>query len=226
MGSHEDGSRAARRVPALAAGLFAAALVAGCGTVSKSECQAGDWAAIGERDGRNGEPVTLFDSHAESCARYDLPADRDGWLRGREAGLREYCTPISGFAAGSAGRTYHGVCEGRRGGDFLDAYGIGRDLGAAREAARRAREASERVDGRLSDVEDEIADTRGALAMAEGDERARLADRLRDLEDLRFDLVSDRFDAEREARMAERAADEAEARARDDFYRRFGFSPM
>jgi hypothetical protein len=208
--------------------LLAFAVLAGlsaCGTVSKAECQTGDWTGIGQRDGRNGEPEDLFDKHVQSCARYELGADRDAWLRGRSQGLVEYCTPLSGFANGSAGRTYHGVCTGPRGADFLDAYGFGRDVFVAREAARRAREESERIEDRLSSIESEIFDLRSKAAGLEGPDRDRLRDRIRDLEDLRFDLVSDRFGADRDARMAEAYAEEVTARARQDFVRRYGFAP-
>lgn len=217
-----------RRIVRIAAVVLAGGLLAGlqgCGTVSKADCEAGDWETIGLRDGRAGEPESLFASHAESCARYELPADKDGWMRGRERGLGEYCTPLSGFANGSAGREYQNVCTGAAAGSFLDAYGIGRDVGMARAEARRAREEVDRVTSRLRETDDGIADAERDATSEDPQRRKVARDRLRELHDLRFGLMRDLYAAERALPAAENAADVAEARGRDAFRRRFGYPP-
>ncbi len=197
-----------RRLAAAASvgALLALVALAGCGTVSKAECQAGDWDTIGFRDGRNGESEALFARHAESCARFDLPADKATWMRGRERGLVEYCTPLSGYANAVAGKEYKGVCSGERGGAFLDAYGIGREVGLAREAARRADDRVSELRGRLRDIEDEIDRLRSGRDEP-GPDRRNARSRLVELQSLRLDAMSDLFAAEREAAAAEAEAD-------------------
>lgn len=211
---------------AVAAGAvgFVAFLASACGTVSKAECQTGDWTSIGQRDGREGAPETLFDSHAESCRRHGLPADRDGWLSGRREGLRAYCTPLSGYANGSAGREYHNVCTGPGAGDFIDAYGLGLDVQRAREEAREAERDADAVELRIREVEADIERLRFGDDVP-NEERERRRDELRRLESLRLDLLEERFAARREARAARADADAVESQARARFMSRFGLSP-
>ncbi len=117
------------------------------------------------------------------------------------------------------------MCSGAAGGAFLDAYGIGRDVGLARDAARRAREHVDALRSRLRDVEDEIHRLRSGRDEP-GPDRRHARSRLMDLQSLRLDAMSDLFAAEREAAAAETDADAAEARGRAAFRQRFGFAPV
>lgn len=213
------------RLPALA-GLLLAALLAGCGTVSREECRIGDWTAIGLVDGRNGEAETRIADHQKTCARYDLPVDAAAWERGRQEGLKSYCTPISGFAQGVSGRGYRNVCSGRAGSDFLTAYGLGSELERVRRLVREARADARRMSDVEDDLDREIRRLHSRLDDAGLDEREELRERIRDLRSRRLDLIGDRFEVRRDVAEAERQAAFTEARVRDTFAGIFGYPPF
>lgn len=217
--------RTARLLAAAGVAIVLPLLLSACGTVSKAECQTGDWYAIGVNDGRAGAAPSLFDQHAESCRRYSLPADRTAWTEGRAEGLKAYCTPVSGYANGVAGRAYQNVCTGRAGEEFLTAYGLGSEVKRARSRADSAAAALRRLETEMDRTEREIQERRRELASAEGEARRALREELDRLEFRRIDLRADRFDAEREVRAAEREADYVDAEARARFVDYFGYPP-
>lgn len=107
--------------------VLALLLVAGCASVSREECVAGDWAAIGARDGAAGRVGDVqFDRHVQSCARVDVTPDRAALAQGYAAGLVQYCTPAVGLREGAAGRPYRGVCPTATEGAFLRGHDLGR----------------------------------------------------------------------------------------------------
>jgi hypothetical protein len=111
---------------------MAVLVLGGCASVSKSECQSGDWYDIGVRDGANGYGEERFLDNAKACAKHGLPADRERWSAGRQHGLERYCTPRNGFAVGAQNAGYAGVCPGPNEDGFLHGYNLGRDLADAR----------------------------------------------------------------------------------------------
>ncbi|WP_181706336.1 DUF2799 domain-containing protein [Chthonobacter rhizosphaerae] len=206
------------------AGLLAACamLLAACGTLSKSECQTGDWYTIGLVDGQAGADGSRLQEHAKSCARYSLPVDPVRYEEGRAEGLRSYCTPPSGFANGMSGAVYRNVCTGRAGSDFLAAYGLGTDVYRARSIARDAAAEARAVRGERDRLDDRVDELRSRMANATPEERERLRDRI---EDIRFDMMgtfTDQFAAQRRADAAARDAAAAEAAARAAYFQLFG----
>lgn len=75
-------------------------LIAGCATLSESECQYADWGALGEADGLNGATVERFQTYSSACSRYGIRADFTAWDAGRERGLEQFCTPQGVYSAG------------------------------------------------------------------------------------------------------------------------------
>lgn len=218
-------TRSPIRPSVLAAALLLALALAGCGTVSRADCQAGDWYAIGVVDGEAGYAGSRIDEHAKSCARYDLPVDRTRYAEGREAGLRRYCTPASGFANGVSGNPYRNVCTGEAGAGFVTAYGIGTDVYRARSVARDLAAEARSIRSDRNRAEDRIDDLRRKMDGATPEERERLRDRI---EDIRFDMLGsmgEQITAARRADEAAREADAVEAAARAAFTRLFAVPP-
>ena len=106
--------------------------LSGCASVSKTECQTGDWYDIGIRDGANGYAEERFLDNAKACAKHGLPADRERWSAGRLRGLERYCTVRNGFAVGAQNAGYAGVCPQPQEDAFLQGYNLGKDLAQAR----------------------------------------------------------------------------------------------
>lgn len=111
------------------------AILSGCASISREECVAGDWAAIGERDGASGRASEAqFARHVAACAKVDVTPERGTWQQGYARGLVTYCTPQTGLREGEAGRPYRDVCPAATEGRFLQGHDLG--LSAHRQRAR------------------------------------------------------------------------------------------
>ena len=113
------------------------ALLSGCASLSREECLAGDWSAIGERDGAEGRAVEAqFARHVTACAKVEITPERGTWEQGYARGLATYCTPQTGLREGEAGRPYRDVCPAATEARFLQGYDLGQS--AHRQHARIA----------------------------------------------------------------------------------------
>ncbi|MBU2874547.1 DUF2799 domain-containing protein [Marinobacter salexigens] len=82
----------------------------GCATLSEGECKTADWQEIGRKDGSKGYTRARLHKHYEACAEYKVEPQADRYYAGRDAGLKQYCTPRKGFDEGREGNRYRGVC--------------------------------------------------------------------------------------------------------------------
>ena len=99
-----------------------------CATLSKNECLEADWFEIGRRDGSTGKPRSIFQNHNEACLEHHVHADRQAYYKGREEGLKLFCTQQSGFEQGRRNRSYRYVCPPELESDFLAGYAEGKEL--------------------------------------------------------------------------------------------------
>lgn len=128
-----------------------AACVAGCaGGMTRADCEAADWAALGFAGGRAGEPAKAADKRLESCARDGFAVDRAAYAAARTEGLAAYCTAAGGFDAGRLGGDYADVCPPTAELDFLIGYEDGAQLhaliGAEQDAERTHKAAIDALD--------------------------------------------------------------------------------
>lgn len=113
----------------VAASLLAGALaLAGCASLSESQCRDARWGEIGRADGRSGEPLSRLAEHTQACAKVGVVPDEPLWRAGREAGLVEYCTAANGREVGARGGRYAGVCPGASDAEFRRGLAVGRQL--------------------------------------------------------------------------------------------------
>ncbi len=91
--------------------LLAASLLTGCATLSRQQCQSGDWYGIGLVDGRAGRPETLINEHSSACSEFGIRVDSQKYFEGRAQGLIEYCRLDNAFATGLKGQRYRHVCS-------------------------------------------------------------------------------------------------------------------
>ncbi len=110
-----------RWFPALGA-LVLSLGVSGCATLTRSQCETGDWHQIGMSDGYHGYAGDRFDRHVESCTQYDVTPDRTLYLAGYKEGLTSYCRLERAVSEGEAGNPYHQVCDGQIGLSFGRVY--------------------------------------------------------------------------------------------------------
>jgi cell division protein FtsB len=178
MGGTMDASL---RIVACAAGLLAAALLAGCATgMGKDQCAAADWHTIGYEDGLRGAPADRIGTHRVACAKHGVTPDLATYLQGRERGLQQYCQPKNGFRVGLNGGGYADVCPGPSETAFVDGYRWGRQIHDARAALRQtqsqlrsARDGLVKTDAAMANVTAELV-----LPQVPTDRRAWLATEL------------------------------------------------
>ena len=81
-----------------------------CATLSKQECMIGDWQAIGYNDGVAGYAADRLASHTKACSKVSITPDYQLWERGRQLGLKQYCTVTSAYNIGRRGQKLNNVC--------------------------------------------------------------------------------------------------------------------
>lgn len=156
-----------RRIAVLS--LVLCSLLAGCETMSEDQCRRADWLDRGRRDGADGEPMSILDSHRKACAKAGVVPDDARWHTGWREGLGRYCTPRSGWERGLSDRTYHGVCAGMGEDEFLRWHRAGREV----YKLRQQRDHNTRE---IAKLEEQLKKA------AKDDERKALRDRIRHLD--------------------------------------------
>lgn len=85
-------------------------LLSACATLSKQECMVGDWQVIGYNDGVAGYDADRLASHTKACAKAGIAPNYQLWERGRQLGLKQYCTVTNAYNIGRRGRKLNNVC--------------------------------------------------------------------------------------------------------------------
>ncbi len=155
-----------------AAAMLAAA---GCASMSREECVTADWRAIGYEDGAAGLPVSAVSGRRQACAnKAGVTVDMAAYTDGRSEGLGLYCQPSNGYAVGTRGGAYRGVCTGPGEHAFLAAYETGRQLYGLQSAVTSIGGQIRQAQYDLRDVESQIAETEVALVSPGHDAHERL----------------------------------------------------
>jgi hypothetical protein len=152
-------------------------VLAGCASMSASQCRVADWEQVGFDDAARGESDARLASYADDCAQAgvspDVPAYRRGWNRG----ILTFCTAQGGWREGLAGRSgKEAMCRGRPG--YL---AFSRHL----ESGLQVYRLNEQI--RRNDVETQRLQ-RQLERSADDRERQRLRSQLRDIDGEQFRL--------------------------------------
>lgn len=149
--------------------LAAAALLGGCASMDKNQCQNANWYAIGLEDGAQGRPLERLGERRRACAEYGVQPDGERYAAGRNEGLKSFCTYERGYRLGRAGSAYAGVCPEPMVGDFFAGYRQGKEV--------------HDLNRRLDEVNADIRKTKAGLTEPGVSPRTRgqLAERLEDL---------------------------------------------
>lgn len=108
--------------------------LASCATMNESECRYADWEDIGQRDAQAGRVRQYFSEHASACSEHGISADKSAYRQGWEQGIVLFCTPENAWQRGIGGQGYNNSCPQLSAAAFRQAYTLGRDLYAARQA--------------------------------------------------------------------------------------------
>lgn len=89
------------------------AFMTGCATTTtlkQEDCTHADWQQVGRTDGERGVGSQGILRHAKTCQGLATP-DKVLWERGRQEGLKSYCTPNNAYNIGRMGYTLNAVCD-------------------------------------------------------------------------------------------------------------------
>ena len=97
--------------------------LAGCETMTISECQVADWRRVGFDDGARGESDRRLAAHTESCAKAGIRPQPQAYRRGWDDGIERFCTAANGWREGLQGNASQaGVCRGQSGYEPFSRY--------------------------------------------------------------------------------------------------------
>jgi hypothetical protein len=132
-------------VPIILIGFFL-----GCAaTLTKNECLEANWYEIGRIDGSNGEPRSKFQEHAAACSMYNVHVGREAYYRGRDQGLKIYCTKEKGFTLGIRGKKYNPTCPQDLKSGFDKGYTRGKDIYTSELKISHLKQRMQNVEGQI-----------------------------------------------------------------------------
>ena len=158
--------------------LFALALLlilTACATLDEGECRRGDWYAVGRADGSQGRDPDFIYQHAKACNEFGIRPVRSDWERGRQDGLKSYCTPTRAFQDGRHGRVLRPVCPAEITPQLQRANQRGLEL--------------HRIEQEIREIENDISAINSQLANLPADDPARPG-LISERSFLRLDLLS------------------------------------
>jgi len=178
----------------------AAALLQGCASMGRDECQVADWRTVGFEDGARGASPDAIGRYRSACAEHGIAPDLDAYMQGRSEGLQSYCAPGNGFNVGSQGAAYAGVCPPDMEGAFLDAYSSGHRLYELESAADEAQNRVTNAHAELEQLKQDLAAGEAALVSGQisTEERVQLALDIKDKAKRQGEIERDLVNLERE----------------------------
>lgn len=163
------------------------------GSVSESQCAAGDWETIGYRDGSLGYRSSRLLAHQDACVPHGVTPDREAYQLGWRQGIEEFCQPDNGFELGRSGESHHNVCPTPQRETFLPAYDRGRTLYVAEARVAEVESAIAQKSHRLQTIDEEMVATAGAQLdpLLLPAHRIQLATRVKTLYDEKLRLAAE-----------------------------------
>ena len=163
--------------------VFAGALIQGCASIGRDECEVADWRTVGFEDGAQGALPDAIARYRRACAEHDVVPDLNAYMQGRSEGLQSYCTPGNGFNVGAQGAFYAGVCPPEMEADFLEAYSSGHRLYELESAAYEAQSRVDQANAELEALTRNLAASEAALVAADvsAEQRVQLALDIKDM---------------------------------------------
>ena len=150
-------------------------ILAACATLDEGECRQGDWYAVGKLDGAAGRGPDFIFQHAKACNEFGIRPIRSEWERGRQDGLKLYCTPTRAFQDGRRGRILPPVCPA--------------DITPRLQRANQRGLQLRQIELEIREIENDIRAINSELASLPADDPAR-SSLISERSFLRLDLIS------------------------------------
>ncbi len=157
--------------------LLLTALLAGCESMSESECRVADWGRVGLNDGARGEPERRLAAYTEDCGKTGVVPNAQAYRQGWDAGIKRFCTAANGWQEGLQGHAGAAqVCAGQAGGEAFARYlNAGLQIHQTRERLRQNSQESNRLQRKLE-------------AATSDDEKRHIRHMLQDIDQSQFHL--------------------------------------
>jgi len=157
--------------------LLLTALLAGCESMSESECKVADWGRVGLNDGARGEPERKLADYTEDCGKTGVVPNALAYRQGWDAGIKRFCTAANGWQEGLSGHADKGqVCATQAGAEVFSRYlNAGLQVHQTQERMRQNTQESNRLQKKLESA-------------ANDDERRRIRRTLQDIDQDQFHL--------------------------------------
>ncbi|MBV5297836.1 MAG: DUF2799 domain-containing protein [Rhodoferax sp.] len=103
--------------------LLCSLALAGCESMSVSQCQVADWGRVGFNDAASGVRETRMADYQEDCGKVGIQPNLRAYRQGWDAGIGRYCTAANGWREGTLGNSSKAaVCQGQTGYDTFAYY--------------------------------------------------------------------------------------------------------
>ena len=116
------------RISLIIAGAMLALFQLSCASMSKEECQMGNWSDYGHRDATKGESADRFMTHSEACMKHGITGNKEQYMTGFTAGLKDFCTPDNAYQYGLNGGNYKNTCPPGMHTKFMTNYKKGKEI--------------------------------------------------------------------------------------------------
>lgn len=103
-------------------------ILTSCASLSKSECERGEWQSKGFDDAISGRASTRFSAHTKACAKHGITVDNTTYMTGYQIGLKRYCRAETGISKGRDAEQYNDICPAELESGFLSGYLEGLDI--------------------------------------------------------------------------------------------------
>ena len=129
--------------------------LAGCNTLTKSQCRSTNWTQLGYHDAMVGFPVSRLQKHQKACMKADITADDVAYKNGYKVGARIYCKPQSAFSKGRDGMPYFGICTDRQEEIFLPVYRVGQKQHNLKRDIRSIQDSIHTLETKVREIKDD-----------------------------------------------------------------------
>jgi len=137
----------------LLSGLMSAGALAGCASISESDCLAQNWEEMGYKDGVSGRSGRRLGKITKSCGKYNIAPDREAYFAGYDTGVPLYCSYENGYARGNDGNIPKAQCVAISSVAYLDGHADGTVAYEIRREYHALVNIYDRVDHKLEKIE-------------------------------------------------------------------------
>lgn len=125
--------------------------LAGCESMTVSECQIADWGRVGFNDAAAGVSESRLTAYREDCGKAGVQPNIQAYRQGWDAGIVRFCTAANGWREGLQGNSGKAaVCQGQQGYEMFVRYlGAGLQVHHTNEHLRRNAAEARRLQKRL-----------------------------------------------------------------------------